>query len=418
MARQALTGRSEQPPQIDSAPAIGLAWLVRLRWAFALALALVGAFASWFSGTAVEAAVVLATAGITVLSNVLLLVRRPASRLLLAAVLVLDGLLLTVTLRASGGAMNPFSVLFLVHVALAALLLDRRATWLVVGATCVGFGTLFLGSSEHGAHMEHHLRGMLAAYALAAAFVGYFVDRVARALERREREMLALRDWAARAEKVASLSALAAGAAHELGTPLGTIAVVAKELERAASGDLDRDALASDARLVREEAERCRRIIAKLASEAGDAQGAAPRRAPVADVLARVKASLDGRRKGDLETTSPDGAFVLVPDESLVQVLVSLVSNAFDAPSPSVALGVNVSGERVAFAVEDSGPGIPEDALARLGEPFFTMKEGRGMGLGLFLARSFAERVGGTLVVESHAGLGSTFVLEVPGGVA
>jgi two-component system sensor histidine kinase RegB len=264
---------------------------------------------------------------------------------------------------------------------------------------------------------------MFAAYALAAGFVGYFVYRVARALERREREMRALGDWAARTEKIASLSTLAAGAAHELGTPLATIAVVAKELKRAAEGDgaLDRAALSSDAQLIRDEAERCRRIIAKMASDAGATQGAPPRKTAVEEVIDRVRASLDKERSSELEVVAfQSGAFVIVPEEPLVQVLVNLVSNAFEASSGAarVVMGVEVVRDRVAFSVEDCGCGIANDVLGRLGEPFFTTKDGRGMGLGLFLARTFAERVGGALTVESHLGVGSTFVLEVPGGTA
>ncbi len=432
MARHVLTGRPDHPPRIDSAPTIGLAWLVRLRWAFVAVEILVAAGATWFLGAGVDAAVVAVAVAATALTNVGLLWRskrgRPASQLLLAAVLVLDGMLLTLVLRASGGAMNPFSVLYLVHVALAALLLDGRATWIVAGTTCLGFGTLFLGATPHAGHahaghdsFDLHLRGMLAAYALAAGFVGYFVYRVARSLERREREMRALGDWAARTEKIASLSTLAAGAAHELGTPLGTIAVVAKEIERVAGADgaLDRASLKNDAQLIREEAERCRRIIAKMASNAGALQGAPPRKTAVEDVVDRVRAALDKERSSELEVVSPFGsAFVNVPDEPLVQVLVNLVSNAFDACSgaPRVVMGVEVVGDRVAFSVEDRGCGMTDDVLGRLGEPFFTMKDGRGMGLGLFLARSFAERVGGSLTVESRVGVGSTFVLEVPGG--
>ena len=423
MVRHALTEKADLAPRIDSAPAIGLAWLVRIRWAFAAADLLV-ALAADRLGLPVSVAPVVATAIVTVITNVLLTSfarRRPAARGVLASVLVLDSILLTIALWASGDAMNPFSVLYLVHVALAALLLDGRATWLVAGTTCLGFGTLFFGSQHmHHAGMADHLRGMLVAYSVAAAFVGYFVYRVARALERREREMIALRDWAARTEKLASLSALAAGAAHELGTPLATIAVVAKELEHAAArASVDPAGLLADARLVREEAERCRAIIAKMASSAGEAQGGPPRKAPVTDVIARVRASIGEPRSTELRVaTPPDGAFVFAPDDVLVQVLVNLVSNAFDASTsgPSVRLASGVTGDRVAFRVEDDGGGIPEDVLNRIGEPFFSTKEGRGMGLGVFLARSFAERVGGSLAVESTQGVGSAFVLEVPGG--
>lgn len=439
MIRQTLTGgRLDTPPRIDSAPAIGLAWLLRLRWAFAAAELFVVAGAT-LQALPVSWPLVGAAFAATLVTNTALLVwtrrGRPASRFLLAAVLVLDGVLLTVALRGAGGPSNPFSVLYLVHVALAALLLDGKATWLVAGATCLGFGALFLGAGPHAGHHQHHggegldahLRGMLAAYAIAAAFVGYSVHRVARALERREREMLALREWAARTEKLASLSALAAGAAHELGTPLATIAVVAKELERSAGRNaersLDADALAADARLVREEAERCRRIIAKMSSNAGEEQGSAPRAAPLASIIENMCASIGEPRASELRIEPlPTGAFVVAPRDALVQALSNLVANAFDAcehrDERTVALVTTVSAERVAFRVEDTGEGVSEDIAGRLGEPFFSTKDGRGMGLGLFLARSLAERVGGKLEMESRPAGGSAFVLEVPGGIA
>ncbi len=444
MIRQTLTGRTDAPPRIDSAPAIGLAWLVRLRWAFAAANLVVAGGAT-LQSLPVSWPLVLAASIGALLTNGALLVwmrrGRSASRLLLAGVLVLDGVLLTLALRGAGGATNPFSVLYLVHVALAALLLDGRATWLVAGVTCLGFGTLFLGGDSHahhhhahhgghGAHdggLDAHLRGMLAAYAVAAAFVGYSVYRVARALERREREMVALQKWAARTEKLASLSALAAGAAHELGTPLGTIAVVAKELERAAANDatsaLEPAVLAADARLVREEAERCRSIIAKMSSNAGEGPGSAPRPASIESVIQEVRASIGEPRATELRIEPPPaGAFVVAPRDALVQALANLVANAFDACEASavkeVVLAATVGGERVSFRIEDTGQGVSDDLVARLGEPFFSTKPGRGMGLGLFLARSLAERVGGRLEMETRPAGGSTFVLEIPGGLA
>ena len=239
--------------------------------------------------------------------------------------------------------------------------------------------------------------------------------------------MIALREWAARTEKLASLSSLAAGAAHELGTPLATIAVVAKELERSAGrgegSAVDAAALTADARLVREEAERCRRIIAKMSSDAGEGQGSPPRPASLESVIEQVCASIGEPRASELRVApSPKGAFVVAPNDALVQALANLVSNAFDAcetvETRAVVLAATVRDERVSFRIEDSGQGVPADALGRLGEPFFSTKEGRGMGLGLFLARSLADRVGGKLEMESRPAGGSTFILEVPGGLA
>ncbi len=446
MASIVLTADRVRAPRVHSTSAVGLAWLVRLRWAFAAAQLVVGLGAELLDQPW-SLPVVGASAAVTVLTNAVLFrwVSRDASGSAppsLMPFLVLDGVLLTVTLLASGGASNPFSVLYIVHVALAALLLDRRATLLVAGTTMLGFALLFVAPSlrsnaadhaghTHAGHAAHagpgfeaHLRGMLAAYALTAIFVGYFVHRVARELARREREAAELRDWAARTERLASLSALATGAAHELGSPLGTIAVAAKELERAAAAPapLDVSQILADARLVRAEAERCRLIIGKMGTGAGDVQGGAPKRVAVADVLAKVTSSLGDARGSTLGLgTPPAGAFVVATEDALVQAIVTLAVNAFDAIRESggaVTLDVSVEEGRVVFRVGDDGPGISPDVVRRLGEPFFSTKDGQGMGLGLFLTRSFAERVGGELAVDSEPGRGATFTLAVPGGVA
>jgi two-component system sensor histidine kinase RegB len=432
MLRHVLTGRQDAAPYIDSAPAIGLAWLVRIRLGFAATLVVV-AFGAQILDLNVDFGIPLAACAATLATDAALFLwsrrGRTPSSLLIAGVLLLDAALLTLALGAAGGALNPLSVLYLVHVALAALLLDQRAKWIVVIATCLGFGTLFWRVPMAGHHHEHHaamaghLRGMFAAYALAAGLVAYCVDRVARALERREREMIAMREWASRTEKLASLSALAAGAAHELGTPLGTIVVIARELERSSElAVVDGPRLAADAQLLREEAERCRGILAKMATHAGEGPAGPPRRTSASEIIERVLRSVGEPRASELKVEAPPpGAFVEAPDDALVQVLVNIVSNAFEASaekSGKVVFGAAVDAKCIAFRIEDTGLGMAEDILRRLGEPFFSTKEGRGMGLGLFLARRFAEGAGGSLEVESRVGVGTRFSLAVPGGVA
>jgi len=353
-------------------------------------------------------------------------------------------------LHASGGAANPFSVFYLVQVALAALLLDTNGTWLVAMVTSIGFGTLFAGfvvpgltavrpEHVHHDHMDMsnpssfsvHLQGMWAAYTLAALFVGYFITRLARALERQRRDLLALQEVAAKAEKLASLSTLAAGAAHELGTPLATIAVVAKELERAserAGGDvqLDPKSIADDARLLRAEAERCRTILAQMGAHAGENQGEAPRAVSASRIAADVLAALDEGRGKRVAIESSDAALtVMAPPRALVQVLLNVVRNGLDAsddvPAPRrrvrLELAPSTAGAFVDFRVTDEGSGIPPELVVRLGEPFLTTKPpGRGLGLGLFLVRAFVERTGGRLDIASRVGEGTKVTLSVPAG--
>jgi len=437
-------------PTIDSAPTIGLAWLVRLRWGAVGGQAGLVFLARFALGLSFALSVILPLLAFTAATNAALVIwlRRGgrSSQRILAAVLVFDTLILTAILHATGGAANPFSVFYLVEVALAALLLDASGTWLVALVTSIGFATLFIGfvvpalapATPPTMHHEHHagasansfsvhLQGMWVAYTLAAIFVGYFVTRLARALERQRRDLLALQQVAAKAERLASLSTLAAGAAHELGTPLATIAVVAKELERASDGgQLDPKSVADDARLLRAEAERCRAILSQMGAHAGENQGEAPRPMAAMQIAADVVAALDDARSSRVEVKSSDAALtVMAPPRALVQVLLNVVRNGLEASddvpaarrlvrlslSPSVA----PSGMFVDFAVVDEGAGIPPEIVGRLGEPFLTTKApGRGLGLGLFLVRAFAERTGGRLEIASRVGEGTKVTLSVP----
>lgn len=418
-----------------TAPKIGLAWLLRLRWlAIAGQLAIVS-----LTQLALRVTLPLPLIGsliaITALSNLALtawLRKSEPSAHALAGVLLLDVLTLTGLLLTAGGPSNPFSVFYLVHVALAALLLSPRPAWFVAAFTSLAFGSLFVLPSHsiapHAMHMQHgassmHLQGMWLAYSLAAGFVVHFVSRVASALQAREHELFELQRSAVRHEKLASLSTLAAGAAHELGTPLGTIALVAKELERALEAGSRAELLIPDARLIRQEVERCREILQQMAARAGEGAGEMLGKVSVRGVEQDLSELLGARatqiafeRSGELTELTE----LVAPKQLLVQVLANLVRNAFDAQAEAgktepVRVVTRLEAERAAFEIFDTGAGIPADASSRVGEPFFTTKApGRGLGLGVFLARAFAEKMGGELTLSARPGGGTVARLTVP----
>ena len=420
------------PASVATAPKIGLAWLVRLRWlAIAGQLAIVG-LAVLALRVSLPLPLVASLISITALSNLALtawLRKSEPSAHALTAVLLLDVFTLTGLLLTAGGPSNPFSVFYLVHVALASLLLAPRPAWLVAALTSLAFGSLFVLPSRtidpHSMHMHHgassmHLQGMWLAYSLAAGFVVHFVSRVASALQAREHELFELQRSAVRHEKLASLSTLAAGAAHELGTPLATIALVAKELERALEAGKSPAALIPDARLIRQEVERCRGILQQMAARAGEGAGEMLAAIDIrgverelSEALGPRAAQLSFERQGELSE-------LVAPKALLVQVLANLVRNAFDAQAEAgktepVRVVTCLEAERAAFEVFDSGPGIPAHASGRVGEPFFTTKApGRGLGLGVFLARAFAEKMGGELTLAARPGGGTVARLIVP----
>ncbi len=261
--------------------------------------------------------------------------------------------------------------------------------------------------------------GMWVALGVASAFVVYFLVRITGALAQREAELTHARGLAARQERLASLATMAAGAAHELSTPLGTVALAAKELERALGEHPD---LASDARLIREQVGRCRAILEHMAQGAGTVG----EQVEACTVVALLDEALDGARPAPnvLRELTDDvaRAALRIPPRAVSQALRSLITNAQDA-SPAhaavvIALRIDPAGDRLAIDIRDRGGGIPSDVLARIGEPFFTTKApGRGMGLGLFLARAVIEGVGGTLEIEAQDA-GTSVHVTLPTDVA
>lgn len=215
-----------------------------------------------------------AVVGVTAATNAWLAWRSPApSPRAVPALLTLDTLLLTALLGLSGGPGNPFTALYVVHVALAAVALPAVWTWWTVALSGACYAGLFwlhvpLQFGTGGPSVALQTAGWGVAVLLVAAVTATFIAPVSSALRARESQLSAAEARAARSEWLASLAALAAGTAHELGTPLGTIAVAARELERVAEtvGGASEDRVVDDARLIRTQVDRCRAILDRLSA--------------------------------------------------------------------------------------------------------------------------------------------------------
>jgi two-component system, sensor histidine kinase RegB len=419
-------------PAFLSIPMITLGWIRHLRWGAVLGQAVTVATAALVFGVELPVLPLAAIIALTALSNIALhfWIRKPrvVSSSLVAAVLAGDTLLLCGLLYFSGGPTNPFSVLFLVQITLAALVLGMRYALLIVALSTASYAFLFFGNvplagMEHVHHagtsaFNAHLQGMFAAFTLAAILIAYFVTRLSRALRERDAQLAEAQRLVAIHERLASLSTLAAGAAHELGTPLATIAVASKELERAAEGIASAESLREDARLIRQEVDRCRDIVRQMSARAGDALGEAPESVEVAAIVSELRRRFDDGRSACLDVRVSGLRVLTVPWRGLVQAVASLVKNALEASEGSgrrVVLSVDARSSRARFVVTDEGTGIVPEALSRVGEPFFTTKSpGAGMGLGVFLSRAFADRLGGAVTLTSEAGKGTQAVLEIP----
>jgi two-component system sensor histidine kinase RegB len=286
-----------------------------------------------------------------------------------------------------------------------------------------GYGSLFFRhrplhftASAHGADANVHLVGMWIAFGATAALMAYFIGRVSSALAEREEELAQMRSRAEQQRRVTALLTLGAGAAHELASPLGTIAVAARELERHVVDGVPGDTrLADDARLIRSEIDRCRSILDRLSGRATADTGSQDA-IDMKSVLDEMALGLTPEQRARFQASCAPGRAVHLPRAALAQAVGSLVRNAFDAAPAAGPVSVTAScGERLTIIVEDHGGGMSPEVLARAGEPFFTTKPaGSGLGLGLFLVRAFAEAVHGSLALESTEGRGTSATLSLP----
>jgi two-component system sensor histidine kinase RegB len=410
-------------PAIPDRNRLNFSWLMKLRWAEIAGQSATIAGVAWILDIALPLLPLVVIVAVELVSNLV------AARWFrdqpvvaewhLAFVMALDVALLTGLLYFTGGPRNPFSFLYLVQIALAAVVLRAHWTWMLVALSLGSFGLLLITHRDlpHLSASSMHQRGMWVAMGVASAFIVHFLLRVVAALAERERELTEARHLAARQERMASLATMAAGAAHELSTPLGTIALVAKELEHALSPQGE-PGMIDDARLIREQVGRCRVILDQMAGGAGEHPGEGIEAVAVAVLVGEALEGARGAPPVVLDLVEgAERAVVRVPPRAMAQALRSVITNAQDASSAGGEVRVVAMMERGVLTIEvlDRGRGMTEDVLMRVGEPFFTTKEpGRGMGLGLFLTRAVVESLGGSLDIDSSPGQGTCVVMRLP----
>ncbi len=416
-------------PVPEAAPQIALPWIVRLRYGMAVGQIATALFVRYALHVDIPLAAIAVAPAAVGASNLLLAARvahpdvsrHIETATLVAWAFVLDTLCLTFLLMLSGGATNPFSLLYLVHITLSAIVLTKRWTWLLGALSTLCFGLLFriyrpipaleIHRPADGTNL--HLIGMWIGFGVAAVLVALFSGKISELLRQHEDSLLLMQAELAKRDRLASLATLAAGAAHELNTPLATIAVVARELEPFATNE----AIAEDSRLIRTDVDRCREILWRMSVQGAQPAAQASEPVAAADLLADLCHEIQQPER--LEVQQPvDGSSILnVPRRAVAQALIALTRNALEAGPPDSAVRViaRPAGEYFQFVVTDRGQGMSPGTLRRIGEPFFTTKDpGKGMGLGTFLVRTLAEQLGGRLRFESNGNTGTSATLELP----
>ena len=417
------------PPAIGSpataaAPELltGTRRLTAMRWiAIAIQLAFVLVLSMAF-GVTIPLAPILGICGLQALLNLPALWRRvsaatsePVSAF---AQILIDVVALTAIAYFAGGGTNPLISLYLPLIAVAATILPPKHA---AAIAAISIGCYSLVSLVHApAHVHDpeqafrsHLIGMWVIFVCSALTISWFVVRLNAAIRQRDAALAAARETALRNERVVALGNLAAGAAHELGTPLATMAVVVGEL--AADASLPPQAK-SDIALVLTQVQECKRIITRLAARAGSSRAEAVQ--PVsADIwIEQLVERWRRQRPQVVPDVRIEGAIPgprIAADATLEQALLNLFNNAADASPEQVAIHAGWDSQQVRVQVLDRGRGIPPEISERLGRDLVSTRDD-GAGMGVVLALSAVEQSGGTLSITDRADGGTLAKVLLP----
>lgn len=415
-------------PNVRERNFLNASWLINLRWVAVIGqVATIGGALVVFGAQLPALWSLIVVISITAFSNVLLSrwltsdqrITLPLKtwNLLLGMVMVMDMLSLTALLFATGGPNNPFFLFIFVNISLSALVLNRNWAW---GINLLANACFLLITVEHLSVVQLNMGlpplrisgflqlkhfALLVAFATCSSVIVYFMTRLTAELRAQQIEVRNVQMQQARTEKIEALGTLAAGTAHELATPLSTIAIVAKDVEQAFEmhpPDFPgAQEVIDDVRLIRHQLDRCRKIIDRMSSHAGEAVGETIRAYSIRQLADASLEGLIGCGRVALDILPDDETKKMaVPIDGLSQAIRGLVQNAIDAdPSDrQILMEIRREGQFWKWNITDRGPGMPPEVLQRVSEPFFTTKPpGKGMGLGVFLAKNVVRRLGGSV---------------------
>lgn len=335
--------------------------------------------------------------------------------------LLADLVALSLLIYFTGGSINPFISLFIIPIIFAAASLKATYTWVIAIIALACYTTLMFfhvpltHQHHHGNHMDLHIWGMWYGFILSAILVAYFVSRIAKTLRDQDRKLAAIREEQLHAEQILALGTLAAGTAHELGTPLSTMAVLAKELEHDYADNPD---LSENLGLIRQQIDRCKSILARMAIDAGELQAESGYRTVLVDYLTRLIDEWKNTRldvEVNINLKNGQASPLIIADHTLTHALTNVLDNAADATASRIDIEAEWDDNNLTIKIHDDGHGIDREILDNLGKTIVTSKtQGNGMGLGLFLAQTTFNRYGGSMQLNNRAEGGATVIIILP----
>lgn len=339
--------------------------------------------------------------------------------------LLLDVTALTFMLFFSGGAANPFVSYYLVPLSISAATLPWRFTW-AIALCCIGAYSALLfyhvplaalqphGQALGSALPNLHIIGMWGNFVISAGLITYFVVKMANRLRNREAQLRAHREQDLSNEQMLSVATLAAGTAHELGTPLSTLAIALEDMAADMQGD---EHQAEQIQLLQRQVQSCRSTLQNLVATAHEHAESDVISVALGDYLQDLLAHWRLLRPDvsvniHWHATATQLATIKAP-AALQQAILNLLNNAADACPDAIQIDLQHDAKHACMQIIDHGPGIPMHVADSLGTPFVSQKEG-GLGLGLFLSHATLSRLGGSVCLYNRDAGGTLTEITLP----
>lgn len=437
----------------DSVNKIVIYWLLCFRWASIVGQIVLLYLAANFFGGAISFPLCLSLISVILFSNIALYflyhrgINFPCH--VPTSIMFFDVFFLTILFSQIGCAMNPFAVLYLIYVIIGGVILRSRCAYGLIVFAIFCYAAFFFiaepkvideqslsvfGNSEtfsQGRHriifltfikmVQHHLYNLsyltFIVFSVATVLVGIIVIKIRKAIKTQQIIIGRLEEERLQNEKLTSLAAFAAGAAHEFSTPLATIAIASGEMLyyfKEHGGDQD---IIDDTRLIREQINRCKEILFQMSAGAGEHLGEADKTFSLIEMITEIVTLLNLEHVRNIQFINTIGVMsITMPLRIFRRTLRGLLKNAIDA-SPhadsSIILTCRQDDTHIYFEIRDQGIGMDEESVQRATEPFYTSKDpGKGMGLGLYLTKMIARRFDGEFHLSSSLGEGTTALLS------
>lgn len=330
---------------------------------------------------------------------------------------------LTALFYFTGGYSNPFVWMYLLPLAIAAVALRTTHVWLIamIAVGCYSMLVFYHEPLSHlhvhtqeGVGIDIHLAGMWLGFVVSAGVIAFFVERMGRNLREYDQLIAETREKALEGERMLALGTLATAAAHELGTPLATMAVVAGEM---ADDCASQPQLAESLSLLRSQIDRCKQILTSITASAGQQRAEDGQGQALDDFLRQTLDRWRDTRPAIeaaclLQDRGPTPTIAV--DRTLGQALTNLLDNAADASPEGIEISCQWDNTRLKLDIRDHGPGLAPEVADKAGTLFFTTKQDQGLGLGLYLARLIFERFGGSVSLENHPQGGTLTRVSLP----